>query len=140
MQERLFRVPRPRKSTPAQLAARARYAANHPERIKARRQARAQQLSEYCKQRRINLRIEVLTHYSPEGVLGCSWPGCTIIDIDMLVLDHIEDDGAQERKTLGGKNARGLEFLWPPQISQFSCQISNLVLQSQSQKRIASCA
>ena len=110
MQERIFRVPRVRKSTPAQLAGRARYAAKHPERIKARRLAGAAALKIYCKQRREDIRKEVLTHYSPNSVLCCSWIGCLVDDIDMLVLDHINDDGAAERRSLGGSNARGWNF------------------------------
>src|ERR1700681_4385069 len=102
--ERQFRVPRIRKSTPAQLAGRARYAAKHPERIKARRLAGAEKLKVYCKQRRNDIRIEVLTRYSPNGVLCCSWDGCLVDDIDMLVLDHIDDTGAEERRALGGRN------------------------------------
>ena len=27
----------------------------------------------------------------------CSWPGCDVIDPDMLTIDHVEDDGAKER-------------------------------------------
>ena len=110
MEERQFRVPRVRKSTPAQLAARARYAAKHPEKIKARRDAGAKELKEYCRQRRISIRLEVLTQYSPNNMLRCSWTGCLVDDIDMLVLDHISNDGAKERKKLGGKNARGWNF------------------------------
>lgn len=56
------------------------------------------------------LRVEVLTHYSPSEILGCSWDGCEIHDSDMLVLDHIDDTGAAERKKLGGSNGRGWNF------------------------------
>ena len=47
------------------------------------------------------LKKEVLTHYGPEGKLGCCWVGCDVVDIDMLSLDHIADDGAIHRKALG---------------------------------------
>ena len=110
MERRTFRVPRILKSTKAQLEARARYANRHPEKIKARRTAGAEKLKAYCKQRRNALRLEVLTYYSPRGVLGCSWAACMISDIDMLVLDHIDDNGATERRDLGGHNARGWNF------------------------------
>lgn len=53
------------------------------------------------------LKVEVLTHYSPNQKLNCSWEGCTTTDIDMLSLDHINNDGAQHRKLMsnaGGKN------------------------------------
>ena len=51
-------------------------------------------------------KLTVLTHYSPNHQLGCSWAGCDISDIDMLVLDHINDNGAEERKQIG----RGHQF------------------------------
>lgn len=51
--------------------------------------------------RRVNRarKIRVLTHYSTKGVLGCSWVGCLISDLDMLCLDHIENDGYVERNS-----------------------------------------
>jgi|GEM_PF-3497826 len=110
IEERYFRVPRARKSTQAQLEARKRYADRHPEKIRERRKAGAAKLKDYCKRRRDALRIEVLTHYSPNGVLCCSWEGCLVSDIDMLVLDHRDNDGAKERQALGGSNARGWNF------------------------------
>lgn len=50
---------------------------------------------------RENLRIDVLTQYSPNKKLGCSWDRCEVVDSDMLVLDHIKDDGGKQRKQLG---------------------------------------
>jgi len=44
---------------------------------------------------RAKLKLEVLTHYGPKGVLGCCWKDCPIIDLDMLSLDHKKDDGNQ---------------------------------------------
>jgi hypothetical protein len=46
---------------------------------------------------RVELKIEVLTRYGPNGQLKCSWPGCQVDDVDMLSLDHVANDGAQER-------------------------------------------
>jgi hypothetical protein len=37
----------------------------------------------------------VLHHY---GRHRCAWRGCTVIDADMLTLDHVADDGAKQRK------------------------------------------
>ena len=37
----------------------------------------------------------ILNHY---GNRKCSWPDCEVSDPDMLTLDHIEDNGAIERK------------------------------------------
>ena len=46
-------------------------------------------------------KIKVLTHYSPNGVLECCYKGCTVCDPDMLTLDHINNDGASDRKSTG---------------------------------------
>jgi hypothetical protein len=51
----------------------------------------------FMKSRNIT-KTDVLAHYGPQGKMQCSWDGCEINDIDMLVLDHIEDDGAKERR------------------------------------------
>lgn len=48
--------------------------------------------------RRIEIRLETLSYYGPNHTLQCSWPDCTIVDSDMLVLDHINDNGAAQRK------------------------------------------
>jgi hypothetical protein len=57
-----------------------------------------------ARKRTKDLKLEVLTHYGPEHILQCSFSGCTICDIDMLTLDHIQNNGAEERKGLYGKN------------------------------------
>lgn len=44
---------------------------------------------------------KVLTHYSLCGFPRCSSPGCGITDIDMLCIDHINDNGNIHRKELG---------------------------------------
>jgi len=56
------------------------------------------------RERVLNLKIKVLTHYGPQGKLQCAWPDCTVTDIDMLSLDHVNNDGAADRKkhTAGG--------------------------------------
>jgi len=48
--------------------------------------------------RGLNSKIEVLTHYGKDGQLRCCWPGCSITDIDVLTLDHVNDDGADLRR------------------------------------------
>jgi hypothetical protein len=62
---------------------------------------------EYKNKRREIVKSEVLTHYGKDGTLMCCWEGCTIVDLDMLSLDHTKDNGAehrrQEGKTLVGK-------------------------------------
>jgi len=50
------------------------------------------------------LKMEVLSHYSVGGTLGCCWEGCIVTDVDMLTLDHINDDGFKH--ILPGKRQR----------------------------------
>ena len=47
---------------------------------------------------RQKLKIEVLTYYGPDHTLRCCWPGCEVTDIDMLSLDHINNDGCKQRR------------------------------------------
>ena len=49
-----------------------------------------------------NRKIEVLTHYGKDGTLQCCGEGCQVVDIDMLTLDHKNNDGARHRKEMGG--------------------------------------
>jgi hypothetical protein len=49
-------------------------------------------------ERHKNIKTEVLSHYGLDGKLQCCWSDCKVIDIDMLTLDHIENDGAAHRK------------------------------------------
>lgn len=45
------------------------------------------------------LKHDVLSMYgTPKGYAGCSWPNCEEDDIDVLTLDHINDDGHAERR------------------------------------------
>ena len=62
------------------------------------------------RRRRAILKVEVLSHYSPHGILGCSWEGCTVTDVDMLTLDHINNDGAEDRKTNQYKSSTSAYF------------------------------
>ena len=56
---------------------------------------------------RQKLKVEVLTYYSPNKVLKCSWIGCEVTDIDMLSLDHINNDGCEQRRS---RDAYGTNF------------------------------
>jgi hypothetical protein len=44
------------------------------------------------------MKLTVLTHYSPNQVLCCSWPGCFVDDLDELTIDHVNNDGATHRE------------------------------------------
>ena len=71
----------------------------------ARRKKNADKNPERENQRRIKnqakYKREVLTHYGPNGILGCCWESCSVVDIDTLSLDHLKDDGATHRKATG---------------------------------------
>jgi hypothetical protein len=63
------------------------------------------------RERQLSIKLDVLSHYGPHGVLQCTWPGCEVTDIDMLSLDHVNNDGAEHRRNLFGKkqgNSGGL--------------------------------
>lgn len=47
------------------------------------------------------VKAEALAHYGPGGELRCSWPGCRENDLDVLTLDHINNDGCKERRRVG---------------------------------------
>ncbi len=49
-------------------------------------------------QERMQLKIEVMSYYGPQGRLQCSWEGCAVDDVDCLTLDHINNDGFIDRK------------------------------------------
>ncbi len=51
------------------------------------------------------LKSEVLTHYGKNGTLMCCWKDCEVSDIDMLTIDHVNNDGAHDRKTTGRKTS-----------------------------------
>jgi hypothetical protein len=54
----------------------------------------------------LGIKVKVFTHYGPNKEVRCSWEGCMVTDLDMLSLDHINNDGAQQRKSgfPSGKN------------------------------------
>jgi hypothetical protein len=45
---------------------------------------------------RLKTKIRLLTHYGKDGHLRCCWPDCGITDIDLLTLDHVNNDGHLE--------------------------------------------
>lgn len=56
------------------------------------------------KEYRLELKQKVLDRY------GNSCAGCGFNDIRALQIDHINNNGAEERKALGGKNISGWRF------------------------------
>ena len=49
-------------------------------------------------QRKQEIKREALTHYGADGELRCAGENCQIVDLDILTLDHILNNGCQERK------------------------------------------
>jgi hypothetical protein len=91
----------------ASATAKRSYQKHRTKRIAARNRYLEQNVDKVDAQRRVyhsELKAEVLSHYGPEGKLQCSWSGCEVTDIDMLSLDHVNNDGAQHRKSLGLKS------------------------------------
>lgn len=46
-------------------------------------------------------KMRVLSHYGKDGKAQCCWEGCEVTDLDMLSLDHMNNDGAKDRKIRG---------------------------------------
>lgn len=57
--------------------------------------------------KRIENKLLVLTRYGKNGQLLCCWPDCPITDVDMLSIDHIENNGAHHRKNMTGDPSYG---------------------------------
>lgn len=49
------------------------------------------------------IKLQVLAHYGPDGRLCCNWESCEVVDPDMLTIDHVNNDGAEDRRSRGGK-------------------------------------
>jgi len=66
-------------------------------------------------------KLRVLTHYGKDGKLLCCWEGCTVVDPDMLTLDHVNNDGASDRKAKGTGTYRQIEKCGYPDGFQTLC-------------------
>jgi hypothetical protein len=49
-------------------------------------------------------KIRVLAHYGKDSMPVCCWEGCTVCDPDMLSIDHVFNNGAEDRATRGTGN------------------------------------
>jgi hypothetical protein len=56
-------------------------------------------------------KVEVLTHYGLRGKLRCCAVGCYVQDIDLLTLDHKEDNGVDHRKAINSRGG-GSTYRW----------------------------
>lgn len=57
---------------------------------------------------RAKRKLEVLAHYGKRKQVQCRWVKCTVIDPDMLTIDHVDNTGAEERKR--NKTHAGMTF------------------------------
>ena len=64
--------------------------------MSSRNKARVKQ---YNERYAAELKAQVCTHYGPNGALQCSWPGCDVVDLDVLTIDHIKNIGMEAKKT-----------------------------------------
>jgi len=79
--------------------------------------------------RRVKVKIDVFTHYC-NGNPVCCVKDCSIDDIDMLALDHTNNDGTSHRKEIGGKTGSHM-YDWVvknnyPKIFQVMCWNHNI--------------
>ena len=63
---------------------------------------KSQAFRDLVNSRHADLKLEVLSYYGPNEELGCCWPNCETKDIDILTIDHVNNDGAAHRKRVKG--------------------------------------
>lgn len=83
------------------------------------------------------LKIEVLTCYGFGGVLRCCWNGCTVDDIDMLTLDHVNNDGNKHKKEGRKTRLSGRELYRWVKNNNYPDNFQTLCWNHQWKKRIA---
>ena len=85
-------------------------------------------------QEREQLRLQAMTHYS-EGKPICAWVQCTIDDLDLLTIDHMNNDGAKHRRMIGhGNICRWLRQNNYPPGFQVLCYNHQILKERQLQK------
>jgi hypothetical protein len=89
----------------------------------------------YNKTRRVNLKVTALTHYGPVGVMKCSWTGCEVDDPDMLSLDHVNNDGADDRK-VRGRRGSGYQLYFELKKENFPAGYQTLCYNHQAKKEL----
>ena len=89
----------------------------------------------YARKYKDNLKSIVLTHYGPNHTLGCCWEGCTIIDIDMLTLDHVNNDGYKHKTKSGYKVTSKTLYFWARENS-YPDNLQTLCANHQLKKRL----
>jgi hypothetical protein len=85
-----------------------RYATNPAVKLQKRKYRRdhSKHFNACARKETFALKNEVLTYYGPNHVLQCTF--CDVIDIDMLTLDHVNNDGCADRR--GKPYFAGIQF------------------------------
>lgn len=91
----------PRRDIIGQRDRRIKYDKSEKGRATKRRYEQSQKHKDKDRLRRLLIKIDVLAYYGKNGHPTCRWRGCRISDIDMLTLDHIDNNGAEYRKSGG---------------------------------------
>lgn len=96
------------------------YRVAHPDRVRAAKRL-VPSYRAGCRRRNKRYndlnKVIVLTHYGPQGELRCAWNGCDVTDIDMLSLDHINNDGNVARRQ--SKQNAGVNFYRRLKVARF---------------------
>ena len=85
---------------------------------------------------RANIKLEVLTHYGPRETLGCCWEDCVVVDIDMLSLDHVNDDGNKHVDSKGKRISGDRVYRWTKN-SGYPTNFQTLCMNHQQKKKLA---
>lgn len=80
------------------------------------------------------IKLECLTHYGPDESLQCSAVGCIVQDLDMLTLDHINNDGAEDRNN--GRNCTGVRLYYVLKREGYPSGFATLCCNHQSKKEM----
>ena len=81
-----------------------------------------------------NIKAEVLAHYGFEGALQCSYPDCTVTDPAMLTLDHVNNDGAEDR--LRGRKWTGVPLYGVLKRDNYPSGFATLCCNHQNKKEL----
>lgn len=96
---------------------------NNTERINTTRRTKYASRKDWHREKRLMLKREVFMHYSG-GVIKCT--ECNVSDIDILTLDHTNDDGAKHRKEVGIRIYAWLKSIGYPAGFQVLCWNHNI--------------
>ena len=80
------------------------------------------------------IKKEVLAHYGFEGNLQCTYSGCKVSDPAMLTLDHVNNDGAEDR--LRGRKWTGVPLYAILKRERYPSGFATLCCNHQNKKEL----